>query len=102
MTVQDANPGTPALSDDNWDLNGDYRITMNMWWGTNGTIYRLFENGAWIDVQQQPARTPNAQTAVTNVAGRAPGVYGLVEHISGGSRSLLTFSSLSRRGRPRG
>jgi hypothetical protein len=75
VTVTDANPGMPLLSHDNWDRDGTYAVSMNMWWGTNASAYRLYENGLLIDEQPLAAATPNAQSVRSPVAGRTPGVY---------------------------
>lgn len=75
VIVSDASPGKPILSEDNWDGDGSYNVSMNMWWGTNGTEYRLYENGQLIDTQNLTLITPNAQRAVTSVKGKAVGTY---------------------------
>lgn len=48
---------------------------MNLWWGTNATEYRLYENDVLIDTQALNAATPASQSAVTELSGRANGTY---------------------------
>ncbi|SDS86566.1 Chitinase A, N-terminal domain [Paenibacillaceae bacterium GAS479] len=75
VKVTDAAPGKPILLHDNWDGDGSFKLTMNMWWGTNGTEYRLYENGVLIETKALTANSPNAQQAVKSITGRAKGAY---------------------------
>nr|WP_251035087.1 DUF5689 domain-containing protein [Paenibacillus polymyxa] len=77
LTVQVTNaaPGKANLSQNNWDGDGNYNVSMNLWWGTNATEYRLYENDVLIDTQALNAATPASQSATTELSGRANGTY---------------------------
>ncbi|MDF2836517.1 MAG: hypothetical protein K0Q63_2157, partial [Paenibacillus sp.] len=75
VTVSHANPGAPVLSHNNWDGDGSFGVAMNMWWGTPGTTFNLYENGVLIHTEQLEARTPQAQSATVPLTGRAKGSY---------------------------
>lgn len=77
LTVQVTNaaPGKANLSQNNWDGDGNYNVSMNLWWGTNATEYRLYENDVLIDTQTLKAATPASQSATTELSGRANGTY---------------------------
>lgn len=72
-------PGRATLASDNgWDTglrDGDYTISAALWWGQNGTTFRLFENGVLIDEQKLTDRSPLPQFASVHVTGRANGTY---------------------------
>jgi chitodextrinase len=75
VTITKATPEKSVLSNDNWDGDGSFKVSMNMWWGTNGTTYNLYENGILIDTHALTNHTPNTQSAITTLANRAIGTY---------------------------
>ncbi len=75
VTVTDASPGVPVLSSDNHDRDGAYTVSADLWWGTNATSYRLFENGSLLTEGNLVARTPAAQHVSVPVSGRPVGTH---------------------------
>lgn len=82
VVVDDAEPGQAQLSHDNWDGDGAFTVTANLWWGTNATSYRILENGLVIAEGSLVAATPGAQRATATVTGRAPGTYTYVAELT--------------------
>jgi hypothetical protein len=72
-------PAKGELSDDNGHdtglLDGDYAITMDLWWGENAGAVRLFEDGTQIAEQNLTRDTPNPQRAVFPITGKVNGTY---------------------------
>jgi pectate lyase len=87
VTVADANPAKPALSADNWDGDDTYAVTMNLWWGTNATSYRLYEDGVLVDAKPLVAASPGAQSQRTPLTGRAVGVHTYVAELANAAGS---------------
>ncbi|MCS3442734.1 glycosyl hydrolase 53 family protein [Microbacterium phyllosphaerae] len=75
VKVKDAAPGTPVLSADNGDGDGSYTLTADMWWGTNATSYRLFEDGVLLKEGSIIAKSPAAQRVSVAVDGRSVGKH---------------------------
>lgn len=75
VDVSQANPAKTVLRHDNRDGDGSYRLTANLWWGTNATSYRFIEDGRTIGEGSLVAATPGAQSAMLDVAGAAVGKH---------------------------
>ena len=90
VTVTDASPGKAMLTADNWDHDGDYTVAANLWWGTNATGYRLYENGVLVDTQELVAATPARQHIGTALGDRAPGAYTYVAELTNAAGTTRT------------
>lgn len=68
-------PGTPSVYQSNWNNSPNYSIGFNMWWGNNGTSWKLYENGTLIHTGTLADQSPNAQTAVFAFTNKPSGTY---------------------------
>jgi levanase len=82
VTVPDGATAVPArgtLSHDNgWDTglaDGDYTVTMNLWWGQNASSFRLYENGVLVSTVPLAYGGLSPQRAAVPIAGKPNGTY---------------------------
>ena len=82
LTIPDGATAVPArgtLSHDNgWDTglaDGDYNLIMNLWWGQNGSSFRLFENGVLVSTVPLSYGGLSPQQAIVPIAGKPNGTY---------------------------
>ncbi|UFU05386.1 hypothetical protein [Ruania halotolerans] len=75
VSVTDAAPGVPVLSHDNWDGDGSFALTGNLWWGTNADRYRLYQGEALVAEGELEPQTPKRQQMVHEVDSLEPGSY---------------------------
>jgi hypothetical protein len=78
VKVVDAAPGQPVVSTDNWDRDGAFTATVNLWWGTNATSYRFELDGEVVGSGELTPATPAAQSASVQLTDVAPGTHSLV------------------------
>ena len=73
-----AKPGKGTLSNTSgWDYglhDGNYDVVMNLWSGTQGGIYRLYENGQLVETQVL-STGGKSQTASVSFSGKPNGTY---------------------------
>jgi hypothetical protein len=77
-------PGVPNLTQSDWNGSASYSIIMNMWWGNNGTTWKLYENGTLVHTQTLTDNSPNPQTASFAFSGRANGRYTYTNTLTNG------------------
>lgn len=72
-------PGRGVLSsDDGHDdgrRDGVFTLTMNLWWGENASLLKVFQDGELIARVPLDRATPSAQRAAVPISGLADGVY---------------------------
>lgn len=75
VVVDAASPAQPVLSHDNWDGDGAYTISADLWWGTNATSWSLSEDGEEVATGELDAHTPDAQHVEVELTDRSSGVH---------------------------
>ncbi|MGL5152930.1 MAG: dockerin type I domain-containing protein [Clostridium sp.] len=78
FSVSDGAPGKPSLTHDQWggDIDGNYTISVDMWYGNNGTSYKLYEKlgkGGEFQVVEEGKledKSPSAQNFKIQIKGR--------------------------------
>ena len=68
-------PSDFQLSKDNWDGSPNYTISMDMWYGTNGDIWKLYENGKLVHEIKLVNNSPNAQHAEIKFTNKSNRTY---------------------------
>jgi hypothetical protein len=72
-------PGKAVLSsNDGWDTglkDGTFDVTMNLWWGVNGQLFKLYQDGTLVGSVRLPMMSPLAQQAVVHIDGLKNGTY---------------------------
>ena len=65
-------------SNDGWDTglkDGTFQVAMNLWWGENGSLFKLYRDGELVAKVPLTMMTPGAQRAVVDITGLANGTY---------------------------
>ena len=74
-----AAPGKGVLSsNDGWDTglkDGTFQVAMNLWWGENGSLFKLYQDGELVAKVPLTMMTPGAQRAAVDITGLANGTY---------------------------
>ena len=72
-------PGRGTLSNTSgWEYglhDGNYDVVMNLWWGTPGSIFRLYENGVLVSTRVLGDTAGLSQTTGVTFAGKPNGTY---------------------------
>ena len=72
-------PGTGTLSNTSgWEYglhDGNYDVVMNLWYGTPGSIFRLYENGALVSTRVLGDTAGMSQTTGVTFEGKPNGTY---------------------------
>ncbi len=83
-------PATPFIEQSSWNGDANFSIKMNMWWGNNGTLAELTENGNTIQTARLSDNSPNAQSHSFTISGKANGTYTYQVKLSNKYGSVLS------------
>ncbi len=75
-------PGTPSLQQTTWNGEATFGLKMDMWWGNNGTLYELLENGAVVYSKTLTDASPAAQSVTVTMTDKANGTYQYVARLT--------------------
>lgn len=84
---------TFAWSENSVSLNAgsaSLNLAWNMWWGSNGNLWQLKQNGSVVHSASLTSATPSAQSGNTTVSFSAAGNYDFVVSLCQQSASVLT------------
>ncbi|KQM82095.1 glycosyl hydrolase family 32 [Agromyces sp. Leaf222] len=89
-----AAPAAGVLSSNNgWDTglqDGDFDVTMNLWWGENASLFKLYRDGELVHTTRLEPHTPQAQRVVVPVQGLGNGEYTFVGELLNSKGSTST------------
>jgi chitinase len=68
-------PATVNLSHNNYSNQNNFKLEWNIWWGNNGTSWKLFENNKEIHSATLQDNSPQAQSASFEIKNKAAGTY---------------------------
>jgi len=89
-------PGTPSLEQTSWNGESSFGLRMNMWWGNNGTLCELLENGVVIQSITLADNSPSAQSYTFQITGKANGTYSYVVKLTNkfgsSSSQIVTYT----------
>jgi len=89
-------PGKGVLSsNDGWDTglkDGTFQLTMNLWWGENGSLFKLYRDGELVAKVPLTMRTPGAQSAAVDIAGLPNGTYAFTGELLNSKGATATQS----------
>lgn len=83
-------PAAPSIEQTKWNGESSFSIRMNIWWGQNGTLAELIENGKTVESVILTDNSPSAQSYTFNVTGKANGTYEYQVKISNKFGSTLS------------